>query len=191
MESRPAAHAKPKEEEEVTPVSSLYEWVEAAIFSLICVTLVFTFLFRIVGVDGESMQTTLMDRDRLILSELAYTPARGDIVVINRYVEEPLIKRVIGLPGDTIYIDGDTQAVYRNGEKLDEPYVHGSPTPPRELQGEVTVPEGHLFVMGDNRVYSKDSRYTDVGTHGFIDIKDVMGKAVFRLWPFNTFGSIA
>lgn len=186
MDTHAAAHAKPKEEEPVTPVSSLYEWVEAAIFSLICVTLVFTFFFRIVGVDGESMMTTLMNRDRLILSELAYTPERGDIIVINRYVEEPLIKRVIGLPGDTIYIDGDTQVVYRNGERLDEPYVHGLPTPPREMEGEITVPDGHLFVMGDNRVNSKDSRYKEVGTNS----KDVMGKAVYRLWPFSAIGSI-
>ena len=67
---------------------AVYEWVEAAIFALVCVVLVFTFLFRIVGVDGESMQTTLMDHDRLILTRLNYTPERGDIVVINRYTQE-------------------------------------------------------------------------------------------------------
>lgn len=71
---------------------AVYEWVEAAIFALVCVVLVFTFLFRIVGVDGESMQTTLMDHDRLILTRLNYTPERGDIVVINRYTQEPLVK---------------------------------------------------------------------------------------------------
>lgn len=73
-------------------VSSFYEWIDAAVFSLVVVVLVFTFLCRIVGVDGSSMKTTLMDRDLLILSVLPYTPERGDIVVINRYTKEPLIK---------------------------------------------------------------------------------------------------
>ena len=87
---------------------AVYEWVEAAIFALVCVVLVFTFLFRIVGVDGESMQTTLMDHDRLILTRLNYTPERGDIVVINRYTQEPLVKRVIAKGNDTLDIDAQT-----------------------------------------------------------------------------------
>lgn len=86
-------------------VSSFYEWIDAAVFSLVVVVLVFTFLCRIMGVDGSSMKTTLMDRDLLILSVLPYTPERGDIVVINRYTKEPLIKRVIGVAGDTVEID--------------------------------------------------------------------------------------
>lgn len=95
-------------------------------FSLIVVVLVFTFLFRIVGVDGRSMQTTLMDKDRLILSALPYTPERGDIVVINRYTKEPLVKRIIAVENDTISIDEESHRVILNGEILDEPIYSGA-----------------------------------------------------------------
>lgn len=105
-------------------VSSFYEWIDAAVFSLVVVVLVFTFLCRIMGVDGSSMKTTLMDRDLLILSVLPYTPERGDIVVINRYTKEPLIKRVIGVAGDTVEIDEEQHRVRINGVLLDEPYIH-------------------------------------------------------------------
>ena len=94
-------------------VSALYDWVEAAVFSLICVVVVFTFFFRIVGVDGKSMMDTLMHKDRLILASAFYTPKHGDIVVINRYAEEPLIKRVIAMGGDELQIDPDTHIVKR------------------------------------------------------------------------------
>ena len=164
---------------------SLYEWIEAAIFSLVCVVLVFAFAFRIVGVDGESMQYTLMDQDRLILTSFPYTPDYGDIVVINRYTQEPLVKRVIALEGDTIEITEDEQ-VMLNGEILNEPYLNVS-TPPREMNGPFTVPEGCVFVMGDNRHNSHDSRYMDLRC---ISTKDIMGKAVFRIWPFSQIGGL-
>ena len=90
-----------KEPEREQRFTGLYEWVEAAVFSLIVVVLVFTFLFRVVGVDGPSMTPTLLDQERLILTDLFYTPERGDIVVINRYTREPLIKRIIAVGGDT------------------------------------------------------------------------------------------
>ncbi len=165
---------------------SLYEWVEAAIFSLICVAVVFTFLFRIVGVDGPSMQYTLMNHDRLILTNLFYKPERGDIVVINRYTQEPLVKRIIAVGGDTLDIDAETGEVILNGEVLEEPYLDCF-TPRNHFTGEVTIPEGHIFVMGDNRGNSHDSRSGDIG---FVSEKDIMGKAVFRIWPLNQFGGL-
>lgn len=166
--------------------SAVYEWVEAAIFALVCVVLVFTFLFRIVGVDGESMQNTLMDHDRLILTRLPYTPERGDIVVINRYTDEPLVKRVIAVEGDTIDIDPETLLVSINGTVLDEPYLDCL-TPPGEFEGPLTVGEGQVFVMGDNRVNSHDSRSSDIG---LVRVKDIMGKAVFRIWPLDSIGGL-
>lgn len=169
-------------------VASLYEWVEAAIFSLVCVVLVFSFLFRIVGVDGESMMRTLMHQDRLILEDFMYTPQRGDIVVVNRYTVEPIVKRIIAVGGDTIEIDPETYEVILNGEVLDEPYLNVK-TPPREMDGPVTVPEGHVFVMGDNRGNSQDSRYNVEGLR-FIDERDIMGKAVYRIWPFDSIGGL-
>lgn len=122
-------------------VSALYDWVEAAVFSLICVVVVFTFFFRIVGVDGKSMMDTLMHKDRLILASAFYTPKHGDIVVINRYAEEPLIKRVIAMGGDELQIDPDTHIVLLNGEELDEPYVHYD-TVLEDFRGPITIPEG-------------------------------------------------
>ena len=140
----------------------LYEWVEAITAALAVVVLIFAFLFRLISVDGTSMMTTLADGERLILSRLPYTPARGDIVVIN-YEEsrkgEPLSKRIIGLPGDTIEVNRETGEVLRNGEVLNEPYIH-VPTATEQMTGAVTVPAGQVFVMGDNRLpgCSWDSR---------------------------------
>ena len=166
-------------------VSSFYEWIDAAVFSLVVVVLVFTFLCRIVGVDGSSMKTTLMDRDLLILSVLPYTPERGDIVVINRYTKEPLIKRVIGVAGDTVEIDEEQHRVRINGVLLDEPHIH-VPTYPEGMAGKtVEIPDGKVFVLGDNRVASLDSR-----SIGLIDEGDILGKAVFRILPFDRIGSI-
>ena len=185
-EQDPALLVPPEDRDDDKPngTASLYEWVEAAVFSLIVVVLVFTFLFRIVGVDGRSMQTTLMDKDRLILSALPYTPERGDIVVINRYTKEPLVKRIIAVENDTISIDEESHRVILNGEILNEPYIQ-VPTYPEGLNGTVQVPQGKVFVMGDNRTASLDSR--DLG---FIDVHDIMGKAVFRIFPFDRFGGL-
>ena len=163
------------------PVSGLYDWIDAAVLSLIVVVLVFTFFVRIVGVDGESMNNTLMNGDRLILSVLPYTPERGDIVVISRRNQEPLIKRVIGVAGDTIEIDEELHRVKLNGELLDEPYVD-FPTLAYDLSGKVVVPEGMVFVMGDHRDDSHDSRWADIGP---VPVEDILGRAVMRVWPFQ------
>lgn len=166
--------------------AAAYEWVEAAIFALVCVVLVFTFLFRIVGVDGESMQNTLMNHDRLILTRLPLHAGAGDIVVINRYTAEPLVKRVIAVEGDTIDIDPETLLVSVNGTVIDEPYLDCL-TPLLGFEGPLTVGEGQVFVMGDNRVNSHDSRSSDIG---LVRVKDIMGKAVFRIWPLNSIGGL-
>ena len=160
--------------------AGLYEWVEIITTALIAITLIFTFLFRLVNVDGTSMETTLHDRERLILSCLPYTPERGDIVVISRGADdEPLIKRVIGLAGDTVGIDSTSGKVYLNGKILEEPYIHVS-TSPELMKGEVTVPEGMVFVLGDNRGVSLDSRSQVIGP---AETKKVLGKVIFRLFP--------
>ena len=177
----------PQSDKEGGTVSALYEWVEAAVFSLVCVALVFAFAFRIVGVDGESMQYMLMDKDRLILTSFFYEPKRGDIVVINRYTQEPLVKRVIAVGGDTLRITDDGRVIL-NGEELDEPYLDVT-TPQNGMTEEVTVPAGHVFVMGDNRHNSHDSRANEEGLR-FVDVRDIMGKAVFRIWPLSEIGGL-
>ena len=180
-----SAEENTEEKGRAAPVAVLYEWIGEAVFSLIAVALVFTFLFRIVGVNGDSMNNTLMNRDRLVLSVLPYTPERGDIVVVGRDAQEPLVKRVIGVAGDTVEIDEEQHRVRINGVLLDEPYIH-VPTYPEGMAGKtVEIPDGTVFVLGDNRVASLDSR-----SIGLIDEGDILGKAVFRILPFDRIGSI-
>lgn len=172
------------------PIANLYEWIEAAVFSLLCVALIFTFLFRIVGVDGDSMNNTLYDEERLIITRLFYTPHHGDIVIINRYTQEPLVKRIIALEGDTLEINPETNEVIVNGEILDEPYALGI-TEPIEYQNEYKnepIPKGYMFVMGDNRENSKDSR--KISEIGFVKENDIMGKAVYRFFPISRAGGL-
>lgn len=156
----------------------------------LCVTvLVFLFcflFFRPTVVYGSSMCPTLSSNDILLLNGVNHELSYGDIAVIRRQNASLLIKRVIGLAGDTIYINREDGYVYRNGERLDEPYIV-FPTPAQELVGEVTVPPGHIFVLGDNRVNSHDSRYHDIG---MVSLDSVIGKAVYRLYPFKSAGKL-
>lgn len=168
-------------------ISDVYDWAGTAIFALIFIVIVFTFLFRIVGVDGDSMNDTLQNGDRLVLTgSFGYTPQQGDIVVINRYTQQPLIKRVIALEGQKIEITMDGRVLV-DDEEIDEPYVKGGFTPQRDLIQAQVVPEGYVFVMGDHRSNSHDSRSQDIG---FINVEDIVGKAVFRLWPFDKIGGL-
>ncbi len=173
-------------------VVEVYEWLEAVAFALALVVIMFTFVFRIVSVSGPSMQPTLHSGDRIVLSNLFYTPKNGDIVVItqpNSHNNEPLIKRVIAVEGQTIDINADTDTVTVDGVKLNETY-----TLEQDLNraGEaydfpITIPEGKVFVMGDNRNDSFDSR--DPGL-GMVDEKYIMGKAIFRIYPFESVGGL-
>ena len=179
-------------------LAGLYDVAEVAITALVIATLLYVAGFRQAQVVGDSMQNTLQSGQRLLLNNFFYEPSRGDIVVINRYHaektysaldlelgrDEPLIKRVIAVGGDTVQVESD--AVYVNGKRLDEPYVYSSQNmlQPNDPYGmTVEVPEGYLFVMGDHRDESLDSRWSEVG---LIKTSDVMGKAVWRLTPFGS-----
>lgn len=164
---------------------SLYDWISAMIAALVALAVLFTCFMRVVSVDGDSMVPTLLDGDRLMLLEAGGRYADGDIVVIDRYTQEPLIKRVIAGAGETVEITADGR-VYRDGVQLSEPYIQGK-TVLRDFDGPLQIPEGYLFVMGDNRAVSLDSRSAEVG---LIPEKDVVGKVILRLWPFPRIGLV-
>lgn len=165
-----------------------FEWIEAIVVSLVAVILVFTFIFRIVSIDGNSMNNTLHDQDRVMISHLFYTPKRGDIVVLGiPNMDKPIIKRIIGMAGDRIEVDYDTDIVKVNGEMVSEPYIKEDMLPKGQVTFPIEVPEGKIFVMGDNRNDSLDSRYYEVG---FVDVDDIIGQAMFRLFPFNKIGGL-
>lgn len=168
------------------------EWVEAISISIMLVLLVFTFIIRQVVVEGESMAPTLETGDRLIISHLFYTPKQGDIIVINCEGEEKLnktiVKRVIALEGQTVDIDFDTGTVTVDGVELEEDYVKEITTRnDGNFEYPVTVPEGCIFVLGDNRNHSTDSRSSMVG---FLDENAVLGKVILRIYPFKSFGTV-
>lgn len=162
-------------------VTSAFDWVGAAVIAMVVVTLLFSLFCRVVNVSGDSMTNTLQNGEKLILTGVCTTPTYGDVVVIRRTNDSPLIKRVIGLPGDKIFINDETGIVYRNGEALDEPYVRGGFTPSMGLSTAYVVPEDGIFVLGDNRRESLDSRML----RDSVKMEDVVGVVTFRLSPFE------
>lgn len=176
-------------------ILSCFEWMESIITALIIVTLVFTFMFRIVTVSGSSMEPNLWDKERLVVSGFMYHPKQGDVVVISHTdgLKKPIIKRVIALPGQKVNIDFNKGIVYVNGKALDESsYIQNGithlPTPHNPLiQFPQTVPAGHVFVLGDNRTISEDSRYVTVD---MVDERYVLGKADVIIYPFKNIGKV-
>ena len=162
----------------------LYEWVQALVCSVLAVVLLFTFVVRLIGVDGHSMVPTLQDGDRLLVlnSLLDDDYQYGDIVVLRKdtFMTEPIVKRVIATEGQTVDIDFASGSVYVDGELLEEDYINEPTYVEEGTEFPLTVPEGSIFVMGDNRNHSSDSRSSDLGT---VDTRYVIGKAVFLLFP--------
>ena len=162
----------------------LYEWVQALVCSVLTVVLIFTFVIRLIGVDGHSMVPTLQNEDRLlVLNSILYHDYRyGDIVVLRKdtFLKEPIVKRVIATEGQTVDIDFSTGSVYVDGQLLDEPYINEKTYLEEGTEFPLRVPEGSIFVMGDNRNHSSDSRDSRLGT---VDTRYVIGKAVFLAFP--------
>lgn len=166
----------------------LYFWLQALVVALVTLILLFTFVGRIIGVDGSSMLPTLQDKETMLLQSIGYEPEQGDIVVLTKFfghVQGPIVKRVIATGGQTVDIDYAAGTVSVDGRALDEPYIR---EPMREPWfkniSHVTVPEGHIFVMGDNRNESDDSRDVQLGV---VDERYVLGRVLMVLFPFDRF----
>ena len=170
--------------------SEVLEWGQAIVIAVILGLLIKMFVFALVLVDGPSMRPTMETGDRLlVVSRYITTPKKGDIVVFRPAYEgsKPYIKRVIADEGDTLDIDFETGEVFVNGQLIHEPYIAEKTKHRGDFVGPVTVPPGHVFVMGDNRNDSDDSRRSRVG---MVDKKSIMGKATYRWWPMKKFGQL-
>ena len=162
----------------------LLEWYEALISAALVLVLVFSFFFRIIQVDGESMVPTLENGDKLVVWGAGYEPQRGDVVIVDSYTSygKPLVKRVIAKGGDTVSIDYATGTVAVNGEVLQEDYIAEPTYLGYDVTFPYTVPEGTVFVMGDNRNNSKDSRNPMVGA---LERKMIKGHVRCVVFPLN------
>lgn len=167
-----------------SPWSIVYEWLDSPVYAILLILVIFTFFVRVVGVNGESMMPTLQNGDWLTVSAVTTEVERGDIVVVTQpnALNEPLIKRVIAKGGDTINIDFTTGTVTVNGKVQNEPYIAELTARKGDFKGETVIPEGYLFVMGDNRNNSLDSRFDTIG---LIDERYVLGVAQVRIFPFG------
>lgn len=166
----------------------IYEWIQCLVFALIFCVVMFVFLFRLVDVVGDSMNPTLEDGDKMVVSDLFYKPKQGDIIIFRKdeYKSEALVKRVIATEGQTVEIDFTKGRVYVDGELLDEPYIAEPTKNQIDFTGTQIVPEGCVFVMGDNRNESADSRDSRIG---MVDERLIIGKVLLTVYPLNHMGS--
>ena len=168
----------------------LYFWLQALVMALVSLILLFTFVGRVIGVQGSSMVPTLHDKDMLLLQSIGYEPKPGDIVVLTKesFMAQPSVKRVIAVGGQTVDIDYAAGTVAVDGVALEEDYINEAMYElPPDYATHVEVPEGSIFVMGDNRNKSSDSRDPRLGT---VDVRYVLGRARFVMLPFQDFGVI-
>ena len=169
---------------------TFFDFVEIATFTVLIILLLSCFLLRHTVVDGGSMDRTLADGQHLIISDFLYTPKNGDIIVfqpLNAPNSDPLIKRVIATAGQTFEMNDGT--VYINGVAISEPYVFLDGEISRNYRDypETLIPEGYVFVLGDHRNNSKDSRYDEIG---LVDVRSILGRVILRITPLSQFGTV-
>lgn len=190
-------------------IDDICDMVEAVLFSIFTVILIFTFLFKVASVVGTSMIPTLEEDDKLIIASAFYNnPKQKDIIIVDAQeshlledsdgdgqvndviladgIHKTIVKRVIATAGQTVDIDFSTGNVSIDGEVIHEPYINDlTLINEGAFEYPITIPEGYVFVLGDNRGVSKDSRSEEIG---LIDIDDIVGKAVLRISPMEKFG---
>lgn len=166
--------------------AAMFDWLTSGVIAIIVLCVVFVFGVRPVRVDGDSMLPTLQDGNWLLVSAFDAEPEYGDIVIVTQpnrtSTGGPVVKRVIAVGGQKVDIDFENGEVYVDNVKLDEPYILEKTYRSFDVQFPIEVPEGYLFVMGDNRNDSLDSRSSRIG---LIDERYVLGKYLFRIFPFT------
>ncbi len=177
----------------------LFDWIQAIVIALVISFLLKNFVLTLAKVQGESMEPTLQHEDRLYVNKLMYEPEKGDVIIFKPASDpdRPYIKRIIATEGDSVYIDFATGDVYVNDEIIDEPYINetthlmGSYIERLMMNSEysrenpIVIEKDKLFVMGDNRNASKDSREI-----GQVPEKEIIGHAIFRFWPLSNISGL-
>ena len=182
-----------KQEPEKLPAAErvrkdVYDWIQSLMIALIICVLVFIFFFRVIDVSGNSMNPTLLHGDKMLVSDILYRPKAGDVVVFKSDSYDPnkaLVKRVIATEGQEINIDFLNGIVYVDNQPIEEPYIAELTTTKSDFIGPQTVPEGCVFVMGDNRNASTDSRKSEIG---MVDERMILGKVYFVIYPLGELG---
>lgn len=168
-----------------------YDWIQCLLTALIICVVLFVFFIRIIDVSGTSMNPTLNNGDKMLVSDLFYTPRAGDIVVFKSDTYDPdkaLVKRIIATEGQQVNIDFENGIVYVDGVALEEDYILEKTTNKLDFIGPQEVPEGCVFVMGDNRNASTDSRKSEIG---MVDSRQILGRVYFVLFPLDSFGWVS
>ena len=185
-------------QENKRPYEECFYWLQTLVTAIVCIVLVFTFLGRVTRVVGHSMDPTLRDGQLMLVWSLGYQPQQGDIVVANDTTADSvallhgdaIVKRVIAVGGQSVDIDYVNNMVYVDGEPMEEDYILEEmrlPNLPAMMETHYEVPEGSVFLMGDNRNGSTDSRHVGLGP---VDNDYLLGKAVFSFFPFDCFGFV-
>ena len=164
-----------------------YDWIQSIVSALIICIVIFLFFIRIIDVNGESMEPTLSNGNKMLVSGLFYKPKQGDVVIFKTDdydSDKALVKRVIATEGQVVNIDFDKGVVYVNDEPIEEDYISELTRVKIDFRGPWTVPDGCVFVMGDNRNKSTDSRDKRIGD---VDEREIIGRAYAVIYPFSEF----
>lgn len=168
----------------------LYDWIQSLMVALVICIALFIFVVRVIDVSGSSMWPTLKNGDKMIVSNLFYKPKYGDVIVFKTDRYDPnkaLVKRVIATEGQEVSLDFDRGVVYIDGSPIEEDYIAELTTTKLDFIGPQTVPEGCIFVMGDNRNASTDSRKKEIG---MVDERMILGRAYYVAFPTGDMGWI-